>query len=70
MRPIYVFSAVLIALFAIGPTDGIAPLERQTFATVDFNGLLTLDCDWDIGSCTLIDEQVKFCVKPTLSGCF
>lgn len=37
--------------------------------TVDFNGLTSLDCDWDVGRCELDPSAVEFCVRTSASGC-
>lgn len=52
----------------LGPID-VALTEDRTFATVDFNNLLALSCDWEAGICTLDPEQVRLCLQRGVAGC-
>jgi hypothetical protein len=57
----------------LGPT-ALLQLEGGTsFITIDFDNLVTLECDWEAGSCLLDTDKVEFCThisgSSVLGGC-
>ncbi|HXV76522.1 MAG TPA: thrombospondin type 3 repeat-containing protein [Candidatus Polarisedimenticolaceae bacterium] len=46
-------------------TDFIQPFRANSWLTVDFNDQSALDCDWNAGTCTIVQKNVRFCFNVT-----